>query len=431
MQTEYVSIKADTDTPPARPAGSRLASLLRWLGAGAVALSALIYLLQGVEHIDLQLRNWVYLILMGLLCGGGVISRLAMDDAKSARLLFALAAALIPVQFSQLGGMLFEWVAVSTPGSAEDIPAFLIATVAAATLGLSAPVAFAGFSVLARREAKTLCLLFLAINATLLLPVRTSVAGIGVLGALVVAALAMEQRFFSHKAAYRTLEGRAIRAMFLAPLFIALARAGFHADTLAGYCALGGIASLMAIGSCRHWTTHSRTRELLLFGGVVLGAVSWTVYALNVLNWHQNAYQSVAMLIPLAGLLFTASRYTPARGRTYRTAGTALLAFGIYLLLCWETTVLASLSALLIATALLAWGILLRYREPTLSGGAGICVSLTSLVLLALTNIHTSTWIMLAGVGLACVLGASVVERYGRRFLTVTRDSWVEVSGWR
>lgn len=429
MQTDASTKPREREVPAS---GGTLASLLRWLGAGTLGLSALVYMLQGVEQIDLQLRNWVYLILMALLCGGGVLSRLVMDDAKSARLFFALATALVPVQFSQLGGMVFEFFTVNPAAvsSAAGSP-LVTAAVAITTLALAAPVAFVGFSVLARAEARHLCLLFLAVNGALLLPARTSLVGIAVLVCLAVATLVMERALFAPRPLYRTTEGKAIRAMFALPLIIALARAGFHADTTAGYCALGGIASLVIIGGCRHWIAGGALRELALLGGMVLGVCSWSIYTLDVLQWGRETYPLLAILLPIAVLALAAGSCSDSLGRVYRTVGCAIMAWVTYLLISWEATPEAALNALLIAVGLLAWGIRMRYREPTLAGSGLALASLLSLSVLALRDISTSTWIVLAAAGLISVLAASVVERFGRRLLAAARTSWADVSGWR
>ena len=86
----------------------RTAGLMRWLGALAVAASAVVYMLQGLANIDLEMRNWVYLGLMALMAVCGVASSKLMQDAKGSRLFFGLAALLVPVQFSQLGGLLHD-----------------------------------------------------------------------------------------------------------------------------------------------------------------------------------------------------------------------------------------------------------------------------------------------------------------------------------
>lgn len=421
-------------TNPAGATARSTAALLRWLGAGAMALSALVYMLQGIDQVDLQLRNWVYLILMGLLCGGGVLSRLVMDDAKSARLLFALAAALVPVQFSQLGGMIFELLPPQlSPASAAsgDISLRSTLVTAAATLALALPVAYAGFSVLTRQQAKTLSLLFILVNAALLFPARTALPGMAILIGLSAALLALEQNLFAARPAFRTLEGRAVRAMFALPFIIALTRAGFHIDTLTGYCALGGISGAMMILCSRYWLGNNPLRALAQLSGTTVVLASWAAYSVNILAWHQNVYQLTAAALPVSALLLAVGSQSPVLGRFYRLLACVTVAFTCYLLLNGEATVMAAAVSLLLAGALLVCGIRFRLREPTLTGALLALVSALSLAVFAVSDISTSNWIILAGLGLVFVLAASAIERFGRRLASMARDSWGEVNSWR
>ena len=72
----------DTNTPNPTTHSERTAGLMRWLGALAVAASAVVYMLQGLANIDLEMRNWVYLGLMALMAGCGVASSKLLQDAK-------------------------------------------------------------------------------------------------------------------------------------------------------------------------------------------------------------------------------------------------------------------------------------------------------------------------------------------------------------
>ena len=187
---------------PEADSNARFATFLRWFGAGAVSISGLLYLLQGIENIDGALRNWVYLGLMLVLAGGGLVSRLTLNDAKGARLFFALATAVVPVQFAQLGGMIHELVAIDSVGRWSNfalVTPTSTALVGAATALLLVPVAYAGYSILARGEARRLTLAFAALNALLLIPARDSLLGMAVLVVLVAAALILERRYFTAK----------------------------------------------------------------------------------------------------------------------------------------------------------------------------------------------------------------------------------------
>ena len=94
-----------------------LANALRWLGCGGIVLSAVIFLLQGFDDVGDVLRNWAYLILMVALGGIGIALKYTLQDGKSARLLLGLAAAVIPIQFAQLGGMIHTLVTGTTDSS--------------------------------------------------------------------------------------------------------------------------------------------------------------------------------------------------------------------------------------------------------------------------------------------------------------------------
>jgi hypothetical protein len=104
------------------------------------------------------LGAWVYIALIGTLGIGGIFSFKFMQDNKGARLFFALGTLLVPVQFSQLGGLVLNYVA----GDQAYLDLFKVTAPALTTLlslsaislviGLS--MTYAGFAVLNRANAK-------------------------------------------------------------------------------------------------------------------------------------------------------------------------------------------------------------------------------------------------------------------------------------
>ena len=84
------------------------AGWVRSAGVAAVLLSAVSYLLHGIEHIQVDLRQWVYLVMLIGLAGLGVGLKRWLDDAKGARACFALAAGALAVQMAQGAGMVHE-----------------------------------------------------------------------------------------------------------------------------------------------------------------------------------------------------------------------------------------------------------------------------------------------------------------------------------
>ena len=423
---------------PDATSNAQFASILRWGGAAAVGISGLLYLLQGIETIDGALRNWIYLALMAVLVGGGLVSRLTLGDAKGARLFFALATAIIPVQFAQLGGMIYELVAADTASLGSD-PAVVTATttglVGAVTALLLVPVAYSGFSVLAREEARRLTVVFSVLNILLLVPARDSLVGMAVLAALVAATLIQEQRYFAAKDSppvFRTAEGAAVRAMFLLPVAIAATRFALHAEALWGYCALGALfgTALLFVGN---WSRYRWLGEIASFTGVAAIALSWSAFALDIMLTADPPipYPLVVFLVPIALVLFIGAERSPACARYYRGAAGLLLTMLTLQVLVTDHGVATGVAVVLAGVLLAVWGLFRRHREPLLLGGviaaAGFCAAIAA----AVGHQTVNSWVLLAGLGVALVLVSSVVERYGRRLLRTTIDAWADIRAWQ
>ncbi len=172
-----MSASAPSIQPPANAAVDprRVASLLRWLGAGAVALSGVVFLVQGLDDLSPLIRDGAALLLMAVVTVCGAAARNLFADARSARLLLGLAAALVPVQFAQLGAMLHD-LAAATPES----PHWLVVRLSIAavlTLALTPVATFGGLAVLVRPAARALTGWYLLQSCLLLLPWRGGFAG--------------------------------------------------------------------------------------------------------------------------------------------------------------------------------------------------------------------------------------------------------------
>ncbi len=434
------NVEQSSEAPTVAPevdSNVKLATLLRWFGAGAVGISGALYLLQGIENIDGALRYWVYLGLMGVLAGGGMVSRLTMDDAKGARLFFGLATAVVPVQFAQLAGMIHALVAAESVSRWYDFSGVTAATTAlvgAATALLFVPVAYAGFSVLARGEARRLTLAFSALNSLLLIPARDSLAGLAVLVVLVAVALMLERRYFAAKESppvFRTAEGGAIRAMFLLPFAIAATRFGLHVEALWGYCALAALLGTILVCSGT-WIRNQTIGEIASFTGTSAIALSWWVFARDVI-WSADrtiAYPNIATFAPIALFLFIGSERSPTYGRYYRTAASLLLIVLSLHLLATDHSFANSVLVMLAGVPLAAWGLFQKHREPLLGGSVITTTGFGAVVAFALGNMTVNVWILFAGLGVALVLVSSVIERYGKRALRSTLDAWSDVRDW-
>ena len=407
----------------------RLAALLRWLGTATVACSAVLFLLQGLAEVDGILRNWGHLGLMTLLAAAGVGVRAATDDAKSARLLLALATALVPVQFAQLGGM-FHSLLGGASSSLSEFFAYELVTwglfgaVAAASLAVYAAVSRLGFAVLVRPDASVLSALYLVPSALLLVPLRDGVPGFLLVGAMAGLAMFFDAKLRGRNTRYRTREGLAVRAMLTAPFVIAAARYAFHVDTAAGACAIFGLLGLAVIHVGRHYVERERTREDLTAIGAVISTLAWMI-------WTELPFRdgdSLLVIAPLTGFLYLIGAGS-SRGRGYRFIGSLLLAFAAFDLLA-AGSLGGSVLALLVGIVAAGWGIFRQEREPTL---AGVGVTLTALAVLTtdlVGVVDVEGWIALALGGVLLVVAAAFVERYGRTLVGRAQHGWTEVTGW-
>jgi len=422
---------ADDDSP------LTAAAACRWLGVGAVLLSGAIYLLQGVQHVGVDVRNWVYLALMGALGAGGVFSRLAMGDAKGARLFFGLAVALIPLQFSQIAGMVHELVAgpqAAPIGALFDytgVSPGVVYIVTAVSVAIAVPIAYMGFSVLARAHARTLTATLVALCAAMLIPARASPAGFAVLAALALTALVLERRWFAQHVVFRTLEGRAVRAMLLLPVAISAGRAAFHVDSITGYCAFAAVLALFIVRVAAVWLPPGRWRNGLQDVAVMVAAGSWLVFVMEVLGELRDGWVVALAMLPIAALLLDVSRLRPAGGRAYRVLASLLVLVTALSLTVDVHSIPAAIAVLVSGAALTAWGVVRRERDPALGGAIAFAAGVLTLLVRAVHALDVTAWVSLALLGVAFVLGSSVLERYGRRLTIASRDVYAEIREWR
>jgi hypothetical protein len=208
-----------------------LSEALRILGATVILASMSVFLLQGWNEGNDISRYLLLLAQTGLLAAAGFAMSHGLKEAKGARIFFGLALVSIPANFTILGALLysvFQWDGgLSTyPGYAtwqiENI-ANIGLTLGGAMVVLL-PVTLFCFAIMARHSTKALSLHFVALNALLLLPIRSSMAAgtIALLG--IVYALYMVGRMTARDRSLKTGEGKfALMTLFI-PLGIILFR---------------------------------------------------------------------------------------------------------------------------------------------------------------------------------------------------------------
>jgi hypothetical protein len=427
----------DSDEQPRAQSRFDFAQLLRWLGCAGVVLSGIVFLIQGFDDIALSVRNWAYLGLMLMLGSVGVGLKYAFEDGKGARLLLALAIAVIPIQFAQLGGMIHSLVG----GASDAFPATIMGLMewgalswgmviasGAATLLLAFTVGAFGFRVLARPQATALTLMNTLLCASLLIPVREGLLAVVIFLALGLSTLLTDVKLGRANPVLRTTEGRAARFLLLLPLLIAGARASFYIGDIAGLALITGMLSMAALVGAYHYVQKNGLRELMFALGSVGVCAAWSIWTLAELSLA--GAQQMLCLFALEGLFLLGMSKISSQGRFYRLCGSLLFGFAAIQILLTGHGLQTSATALALGVVLGAIGYLQKWRMPAVIGALLVVVSTVPLTAQALVTVEFGTWLGLAIGGVGLVVLASVVERYGRRFTKYAQASWVEVKAW-
>ncbi len=410
-------------------------NLFRYLGSLSIALSGIVYLFQGFDSVDIQIRNWMYLILMGALAAGGVGARFMLHDAKGGRLFFVIAAAIIPIQFAQLGGMLFSLYegsnnALSTLFYFGDTSIFSTGIYGFITLLLAIPISAFSFSILVRSKARIAALLFIVSNTILLLPFREGILGFLLIALLAIAHLYTEKNLSKNNIYFKTTEGKLARLISIIPFGISFFRIVFHIDSSQGYTILSGLAGLIIIAFSIIWFERSTKRDFYLLTGTITSVISWiTFIALS--NLPTFTQYGIATAFYSSALFITAINLLSSKNiKIYR----------ILILICTGLSVgnllligggINTLLALTMSLSLVAWGVYQKRKHTLIEGGilSGLCT--LYILFESIQSIEVNVWISLAIAGFILLVLSSFYERFGKSFVKAASHYWNESEQWQ
>ncbi len=419
-------------------AHASLADGMRLVGTLLLVAGLSTFLMAGVE-----VRNDLHrfaLLLAQTATFTGVAFALArwLEDLRGARLLFGVAALSVPAAFTVLGAMVYSMVAWDAPSAspetfmgqpaliARDMPAFahwqlgsaneLFVAAATAVVTLVPTVYFA-LAVLARHSAARLGGATLATSLFLLVPVRDPAwAGALVLGSAVIA-VAVQYGLAKRDVALRTVGGRFARALPFVPAFVIAARTVLVDGTddeflLFGALTLLGLMRLALVAT----GPASRLHAVLLPLGVVFAATVMT-QMLDMVQWR--VLPDAALMLPFAGVALVMLDFTRLT-QASRTVCLVENLWAVGLLLTAALCTLAARSAteavLTLVMPAIAVMVLAAWRGRVWLGALGGLACAWGLGWFAGSAfdwMKAHAWQSMAALGLATVVGASLVQRYG------------------
>ncbi len=391
-----------------------LAALFRRLGVASVCIAAFIFMIQGIEDVSLDLRQWTWISLISMMGIVGYLCRNVLDEIKGARIFFILALALIPVQFSQLGGSIFDAFSLS-----DQVTNFWTGTHVFSSLPfikillsffLASVFAYTTFSILARGAGAPLTLLFVATNLLMLLSFRDSLYALLVIITMIGVVSFAEQFFCKPRIAFRTLDGKIVRSLLMLPIAIVFVRNSMHLSSISGISAMVGILSMLFIYQLPSWFDQVWLRNLSKNFGGALGVSSWLLFAQE----FSLPYKEFIVALPLVALCLELRRCVASSQQFW--SNTACLVFallGLYVLV-FNLSVNTAFVLLCASIVFLVAALCLKLKLPLYVSSLSLIGSTLAIVTVSLTYTNIGTWLMFAVGGVLLVLLSSLVERYGK-----------------
>ncbi len=433
--TDPTLYSQDGARAPAEPTAvttgvSRFAATSRALrGAGSLALLAALstFLVQHWQQGSDLWRAATLLAHTVALAGAGLFCGLGARDGKAARTFLGLAGASLPIVSCVGGALLYSQLAwdagpVDVAGYATWVAPSPLAALGAAAVALacSVPVAVLALGSFARRQMGLLAAAFVAANALLFVPTRDPDAIAVLAGLALAAAAALELRVLRRDPAMATFEGGLARTLVLAPVALLVARSALHYALSPLFHAVlwHGVAAALFAGSLAR-SLPEPLRGLPRWAAVVPAA--WAALALAD---ALHVGPALGLGLPVAAGAFALQLGAASLlagdegwGREFRALAGLGFAGACVANLAFERGVAASLVAGAASIGALAWGTLRESRALQVAGAAGALAAVAVHVRHAIALYEWSRWGSLALLGVAVIVAASLVERFGPRAL--------------
>ncbi len=363
-----------------------------------------------------------YLSLLGmtaLLPAAGLLCGLGFREGKSARTLLGALITILPVHFAVLGGLVYSQFAWDA--SAAMAPAYalwqgsstfsVILTVSGATVVLAVLTWFA-HATFVRVRARQMTLAALALNALLLIPLRTPWVAAAIAGLAAVAVVSLDSRWLRAHPELRTPEGRWARGLLYVPSALIVARAinlypvdaAFFALTLLG-------AGAVAVA----WSFRGTSKSVVDTTIAILAFCAAAFFEAIALGDHLSLWVAITTAgLSTSGILLGVA-YAIPKARSFAIPSAIVLALVATLLAGWlgESTVACAIG-LAVGIAAAAYGYLSQRSLVMLTGVVQVGGSAVVLWQSAVSDYGIGTWGGLALVGVLTVVATSFLERWSR-----------------
>lgn len=422
---------------------ARLSQVLRWAGSLTLLAAALRFLLQDFVLDTPYSRCIGFLAFTVVLSGAGWFCARVWREAKSGRTFLALAAAFVPANMAQIGGIAYAtyhgqaslFDSTQTLFRFDPLGGLQLGLLLATALPLLGLVSWMGLAALNRPQARWLFPVFAVLNASVLLPWRGSTTiGLMALAGYVVVELVLRLRV-DRDARTALWDSVLARAMLIAPLFLLLGRTLTlhvrHWDNeplffFAVFAVPGLVAHVTLARTCRRRWSALLWKILplpLLFG-------AWAVAACNIFDVGERDVLWL-LIAPFTVMLMAGTLWTRREvARPLRAVYAWTFASIALLYLFADGGNLSNqLMTLSLGAGGLVWAIntrhlgLLRPGVATLFIGlAGLCVNTVG---------YVNEWLAIGASGCLVLLLAAWIERSGGNLRSHYDSLKQQLASWR
>lgn len=423
---QAVSIEANDSLSPIRDyLKARLFKLwnnpvtsLRLAGILLLIVSMAGYLLQGFHGPWTTIYRWAIFGFVMILFGSGLLSAYLLKEKTGARIFFALAAGLTPVQVAQSSAWLLDWLAPNLPGllfaspqwwQAPSAAGWQVLVVAFLSLLMSAMVGYFAFAILARRHTLPFVRLFLITNLLLLLPWRTGLlAGLTVLSA--VSVMVWHEIYgWKDEPLLRTLEGLSARLLVAVPGMILVARVLVYGQNDLFYAFVLGLVAFPFIWLARI-LDHGWPQLAAELAGLILICLALAIVGLEIYQWVGESWPFI--WLTGIGIFFYPWMIDATDHReSYLVLGIVVVLVNLMSAAVFLSSVSLSIFTCVIAAFLSLVARASGHRRPAFLAMVGVLLGAIWSCKLMLANFHIAAWINAGILGTGILLAGSVWEK--------------------
>ncbi|MEE9411956.1 MAG: hypothetical protein V3V22_02765 [Methylococcales bacterium] len=422
-----------------QPERRNLAStFLRWSGAMILVASAIHYMLQGLNITSESLRFWImpgfisFLSICGLLCGYW------LKDAKNTRIFFGLGTAFVAAQLSQVAAMGRAFMIKGQAGELlldmwwdlDRLSPLILGMNIGVSVLLAIPVAYAGFTILARQHRTSLLVGFMLANIAMVLPTREPI----MITALILCGFALlrfrDIRLHQPDRAMHTVSGYSARLLVWIPLFILIGRSAFYPVSELQYAMLMGLVSWLMIKEIPRVVGKAEFIPLLQYFGMTLAIAAWFMGAHDFIESFASKTEVYIGLLPIVTFLFLVSFQVQDDSPATRFVAALIAMLTVVCVMLDRHDYVSALMSIATGIGLIVAGLHLHEKLVISCGAISFVGGLMYYMGFLLDIYHAMPWLSAGLLGVAALLLASWIEKQQGDMRGKIGSAWHVVKTW-